>query len=73
MDARRANGERGRERRRERKSDHYIADHNFSFSLHALLIFGEVKVMSGKVTHFFGQQRMGILGKELQKKYMTHT
>ena len=69
MDARRANGERGR----ERKSDHYIADHNFSFSLHALLIFWEGKVMSGKVTHFFGQQRMGILGIELQKKYMTHT
>ena len=58
---------------RRRKTDHYIADHNFSFSLHALLIFWEGKVMSGKGTHFFGQQRMGILGIEHQKKYMTHT
>ena len=47
-------------RRREgkRKSDHYIPDHNFSFQLHALLIFQAGKVMSGKVTHFFRQKRI---------------
>ena len=33
---------------RKRKTDHYIADHNFSFSLHALLILQEEKVKRGK-------------------------
>ena len=42
-----------RRRRGERKRDHYIVDHNFSFSLYALLIFQERKVMPVKVTHFF--------------------
>ena len=37
---------------RKRKTDHYIADHNFSFSLHALLILQEEKVKRGKY-HFY--------------------
>ena len=56
---------------RERKRDHYIGDHNFSFSLHALLIFQEGKVMPRKLARFLSSKGWG-LGIELQN-YINDT
>ena len=55
---------------RKRKTDHYIADHNFSFSLHALLILQEEKVKRGKISLLSSERmvKFGILNDNLKLK-----